>query len=106
MRDHRIGGSQDVAGGAVILLQPDGARAGIVVEELLHVADLRAAPAVNRLIVIADNEHLAAFTGKQADEGVLHVVGVLEFVDQDLAETLPVVFQQRRRFQQGFMRAQ
>ena len=106
VRDHRIGGSQDVAGRAVILFQPNGARAGIIVKELLHVADLRAAPAVNRLVVIADHEHLAAFAGKQTDEGVLHIVGVLEFVDQNLAETLPVVFQQRRRFQQGFVRAQ
>src|SRR3546814_9433824 len=56
--DHRIGSVEDVGAGAVVLLQPDGLRAREVLEELLHVLDLGAAPAVDRLVVVADHKHV------------------------------------------------
>src|ERR1700691_537773 len=48
------GGGKDVAGGAVISFQPDHLGAGKVVLEAQDVVDLGAAPAVDRLVVIAD----------------------------------------------------
>ena len=48
------GGGEDVAGRAVIALQPDHFCAGKVVLEAQNVVDLGAAPAVDRLIVVAD----------------------------------------------------
>src|SRR5690349_3665553 len=46
--------SEDVAGRSVISLEPDDLRARKVVLEAQNVVDLGAAPAVDRLIVIAD----------------------------------------------------
>ena len=47
-------GGEDVAGRAVIALQPDHRSAGKIVLEAQDVVDLGAAPAVDRLVVIAD----------------------------------------------------
>src|SRR3546814_13737920 len=101
----------DVGAGTVVLLQADGLRAGEVLEELLHVLDLGAAPAVDRLVVVADHEYLSRFSlprvaGKQPHEAVMDAVGVLELVHQQLAEAMPVVRQQRRRVGQHPVRAQ
>ena len=54
MRDQMRGGGEDVAGGAVVALQPDNLGAGKIVLEAQDVVDLRAAPAIDRLVVIAD----------------------------------------------------
>src|SRR5262249_17776433 len=52
--DEMRGGRQDVAGGAVVALQADHPRARKVVLEAQDVVDLGAAPAVDRLVVVAD----------------------------------------------------
>ena len=52
--DEVRGGAENVAGGAVIALEPDHFGAGEVVLEAQDVVDLGAAPAVDRLIVVAD----------------------------------------------------
>ena len=48
------GGGEDVAGGAVIALEADDFCAGKIVVEAQDVVDLRAAPAIDRLVVVAD----------------------------------------------------
>ena len=92
--DQRVGGLEDAGGGAVVLLQADQLGIGEVATELLDVLDLGAAPAVDRLVVVADHHQALAALGEQAQPGVLHGVGVLELVDQDVAEALLVVRQQ------------
>ena len=52
--DEVRGGGEDVAGASVVSLQPDDLRAGEVVIEAQDVIDLGAAPAIDRLVVIAD----------------------------------------------------
>ena len=52
--DQMRGGGEDVAGGAVIALEPDHGGAGKIVLEAQDVVDLGAAPAVDRLVVVAD----------------------------------------------------
>ena len=54
VRDQMRGGGEDVAGGAVVALQPDDLGAREVVLEAQDVVDLGAAPAVDRLVVVAD----------------------------------------------------
>src|SRR5437763_16984952 len=48
------GGGENVAGGAVIAFEADDLGAGEVVLEAQDVVDLGAAPAVDRLVVVAD----------------------------------------------------
>ena len=52
--DQVRGGGEDVAGRAVIALEPDHRGAGEIVLEAQDVVDLGAAPAVDRLVVVAD----------------------------------------------------
>src|SRR3546814_4834177 len=60
VRDHRIGGGQNSAGGTVVLLQPQGAGTGIIAQEALHVFDFRAAPAVDRKSTRLNSSHYCA----------------------------------------------
>ena len=52
--DEMRGGGEDVAGRAVVALQPDHRGAGKIVLEAQDVVDLGAAPAIDRLVVVAD----------------------------------------------------
>ena len=54
VRDQVRGGGEDVAGRAVVALEPDDRGAGEIVLEAQDVVDLGAAPAVDRLVVVAD----------------------------------------------------
>ena len=54
MRDQMRGGGEDVAGGAVIAFEADDLGAGKIVLEAQDVVDLGAAPAIDRLVVVAD----------------------------------------------------
>ena len=60
--DQRVGGVEDVAVRAVVLLElderaPACSGAAEVALEVLHVGDVRAAERVDRLVVVADGEH-------------------------------------------------
>ncbi|MNM43662.1 hypothetical protein D3C81_545430 [compost metagenome] len=94
--DQRVGRLEDAAGGAVVLLQADHLGVGEVGRVLVDVLDLGAAPAVDRLVVIADRHQAVATCREQAQPGVLHGVGVLELVHQHMAEAPLVVLQQAR----------
>ena len=89
--DQGVGGVEDVAVGAVVLLQADHALHPEVALEVAHVADLGAAETVDRLVVVAHAEQarpaLAAAVGQQRQPLVLQAVGVLELIHQDVAET-------------------
>ena len=54
VRDQMRGGGEDVPGGAIVALQPNDFGAGKIVVEAQDVVDLGAAPAIDRLVVIAD----------------------------------------------------
>ena len=93
--DNGVGGGKDVAVRTVVLLQPDDVVAAIVALEFAHVAHFGATEAVDRLVVVADGKNLGPAAGQQLQPGILQAVGVLELVDQDMAETLLVVRAQR-----------
>ena len=80
-------------GRAVVLLQPDHLRAGEVLLEPQDVADLGAAPAIDRLVVIAHAADVAMRLRQQPQPQVLGDVGILVFVDQDIAEPALVLVQ-------------
>jgi hypothetical protein len=86
--DDRVGGGQDVAGRAVVALQLDDARARVVALEVEDVADVGAAPAVDRLVLVADDGDAAGAPRQQAHQPVLDAVRVLELVDQHVVEAL------------------
>lgn len=91
--DQGVGGLEDRRGGTVVLLQADHLGVGEVVAELLDVLDPCATPAVDRLVVVTDHHQAVAALGKNPQPGVLHGVGVLELVHQDMAEAPLVVLE-------------
>ena len=65
--DQGVGRFQDVAGGTVVLLRADGFRTGEIFQEALDVFHLRAAPAVDRLVIVTDDHHVAVAARQQTD---------------------------------------
>ncbi len=64
--DQAVGGLEDARCGAVVLLQADDFGVRKVRGILVDVLDLRAAPAVNGLIVVADHHQAVAPLSEQA----------------------------------------
>ena len=62
VRDQVRGRRQDVAGAAVISFEPDDLGAGKIMIEAQNVIDLGAAPAIDRLVVIADAADVFLFS--------------------------------------------
>ena len=62
--DDGIGGVEDIAVRAVVLLQPDQVRHFELALEIAHVADVGAAKAVDGLVVVADGKHRRACAGQ------------------------------------------
>ena len=91
--DQPRGRGEDVAGRAVVALEADHRRAGKVVLEPQNVVDLGSAPAVDRLVVVADAAQVFARLRQQPQPEVLGDVGVLVFVDQHVAKTVLVLAQ-------------
>ncbi len=75
---------------AVVLLELDDLGIGELLLEAEDVVDIGAAKAVDRLIRVADNREVAAFSGKQLEPAVLNRIGVLVLVHEDLTERLLV----------------
>ncbi len=107
-RDELVGGVEDVAVRAVVALELDHRADAVFALERRHVADLRAAKRVDALVVVADAEQCAAVLGRAGEHlqpDVLQAIGVLELVDQDVAEAPLVVLAQRRVVAQELVRA-
>src|SRR3569623_14516 len=104
--DQRIRRFEDGAGRAVILFETQETRAGEIFAVALDVFDARAAPAVDRLIVVADREQAGTVAREQPQPGVLQPIGVLKLVDQDVLKALAVMGENLGAVAQQFMGAQ
>ena len=102
--DDLVGRVEDVAGGAVVLLELDDLRLGEVLLKVEDVPDVRAAPAVDRLVVVADDAEVVLLPRQQADELVLRGVGVLIFVHQNVLKPPLVILEHRRILGEQFQR--
>jgi hypothetical protein len=91
MRDNAACRRQDLRGGTIVFLEPHNQRAWEIALEFENVADLGAAPAVDRLIVVADATQIAMTLRQEPQPQILREVGVLVFVDQQIAKALLVI---------------
>src|SRR6185437_5538705 len=64
--------------------------------ELLQVLDARAAPAVDRLVVVANHEGMAVGTRDEPQPAVLDGIGILELIHQYVPEALAVMREELR----------
>ena len=113
VRDQRVRRIEDVAEAAVVLFQLDDLLDAELALEIGHVADLGATEGVDALVVVADREHAlrlpmvdAARRSEHLEPRILQPVGVLELVDQHMAEAPLVMLAQRVVVTQQFVGAQ
>src|ERR1700730_2393020 len=88
MRDQTRRDAEDMPGRAIITFQPDDFRARKIGLEAQDVIDLGAAPAIDRLIVVADATEILAPLREQSQPQILGRVGVLIFIDEHIAEAV------------------
>ncbi len=107
IRHHRRRGLQNILRGAVVLFEADDLGLGKIFLEFKDVADVGAAPGINRLVFVAHGTNVMALARQHAHQFVLRAVRVLVFVDEQILEAAIVIlahgrggFQQTRRFQQ------
>ncbi len=91
--DHRVGGVEDGLGRPEVLVQDDGGGVGEGLLEVEDVGDVRPPEPVHRLVAVPHHGDVAVPTGQQDGQRVLHPVGVLVLVDQDVGEAGPVVLE-------------
>jgi len=88
VRDEAIRGAQDAPRTTIVLLELDDLERRIIARELGEIFRIRTAPRVDRLIVVADRRERAALAGEEFQQPVLRAVGVLAFVDEQVADAL------------------
>ena len=91
--DQGGGGGENMRGGAVILLELDHRGVRKILLEAQDIGDFRAAPRIDRLVVVADAADILVALREQPQPEILRAVGVLIFVDQDIFEPLLVALQ-------------
>ena len=77
---------QNMRGRAVVLFEPHHMRAGEILFKPQDIADLGPAPAIDRLIIIPHTADILVPPRQQAQPEILCHVGILIFVDKDVAE--------------------
>ena len=94
--DQATGGGQDMGGRAVVLLQPHHRGTGKVLFKPQDIAHLGAAPAIDRLVIIAHAADVAMRLRQQAQPQVLGDIGILILVHQNVPEPPLVLLQHVR----------
>ena len=84
--DDSVGGLQDVAGGAVVLLQADDPGVLVLTLEGEDIFNGGTPEAVDGLVVVTHHADILPAPSQQPGQQVLEVVGVLVLVDEDVAE--------------------
>ena len=89
--DHTVGRVEDIGGGAVVLLQPDGPGAGVIFLKVEDVLNGGAPEPVDALVVVAHHADVLLRPGQQAHQLELCHAGILVLVHQQIAVTLLVI---------------
>ena len=93
MGDEAGGDGENMGAGAIVAFEADDLRAGKIMLEAQDIVDIGAAPAVDRLVVVADAAEIAARLREKAQPEILNDIGVLIFVDENIAKPLLIVLQ-------------
>src|SRR3989454_2358032 len=99
---HRVRRVEDPLRRAIVLLELDDLGVRIVAFEIEDVPHVGAAPAEDRLIVVADDGQVLLEAGEVSQEHVLGAVGVLVLVEEDvLVAVLPLLERAVARLEQA-----
>ena len=100
--NHRIGCIQNGLGRTVILLQPDGSGTPVLLFKVQDILDGSTTETVNTLVVVTHHTDIFVAACQQAGQQVLHMVGILILVHQDIAEFPLVILPHILVFQKQF----
>ena len=89
--DNRIGGLQNVLSGAVVLLQANGAAAGILFFKGEDVLNGGSPEAVDGLVIIAHHAEVLIAPRQGGGQQILQIIGILVLVNENVAEFPPVI---------------
>ena len=92
--NQRICSVQNRRGRAIVLLEFDDRSTRKVFLKLMNVLDARAAPAIDRLVIVADDEGYAFGAGKNSEPRILNCVGVLKLVNEQMLKAASVMREQ------------
>ena len=98
VRNQRIRSLKDGAGRAVVLLQAIELRRREIAAELLHVLHARAAPAIDRLIIVKHRKWKSLAAHKETHPGVLDGIRVLKLINHHVTEAAPIMREHLRPF--------
>ena len=84
--DHRIGRIQNGLGGPVILLQANGSGTGVLLLKIQDILNGCPPEPVNTLVIVTDNTDIAALPSEKLCQKILHMVGILILVNQNIME--------------------
>ena len=111
--DHGVGGVEDIAGGAVVLLQTDDTGIFILLLKGQNILNGRAPEAVDGLVIVTHYAEVLVSTRQRGGQQVLQIVGVLILVDEHIAEFalivsthLLVLLEQTHRVQDDIVKVQ
>ena len=82
-----------MTGGTIVFLKADDLRPRKITFELQDVAHLGAAPAIDRLVIIADTAQITIRAGQQPQPQILRDIGVLILIHHDVRDAA-VIFAQ------------
>ena len=91
MFDEFIGGIQNMAMAAVVLLEFDLVLDRVLAHKVSHIAHPCTAKSINTLIVIPHRQNCAVWASEQFDPSVLKSIGVLKLINQYMREALLVM---------------
>ena len=101
MRDQGVGRLEDADRRAVVLFELDHLEVRVVARQSAQIGDIGAAPAIDCLIVIADGGERGARAGQEPEQLVLADIGILVFIDQQIAQAvLPFIADGRLAFEE------
>ncbi len=89
--NHSVGGFENPARRAIVLLQANHACVGVLLFKAQNVLYRRTPEFVNALVVIAHNAEITRFGRKQRHQAVLKLVRILKFVDQNVLELVLII---------------
>ena len=91
--DNGVCGFQNFFCGTVILLQLDYDRAGEILFKIKDIADVRAAPAVNALVIVPHNTKILVFCRQKPHQFILAGICILIFIYHNIAEAFLIFVQ-------------
>ena len=100
--DDAAGRGENCFGRSIILLELENLRGRVVALEIEDVADVGAAPSIDRLILVADHAQIARARGERLHDQILHAIGVLVLVNQQMRRAaLPLLEDFREALEQN-----